>query len=268
MQRKLNILTSAYVLFLVLLYLSASLDGLLSEGVYYLAFILPVAICLWVTRTDKTGWREYLKIDMDGVRLAAPIVFPTVAVIMLISLVTSAVIFALTGKTSEVNLGDSYILALISHALVPAVLEEALFRYIPMRLLAPHSPRYAIVISAVFFALVHQDLFTIPYALVAGVIFMAVNLATDSVIPSLVIHFVNNALSVTLGFITYEGNLIILMLWLALIVLASVIMIIKNRDEYEIPLMLITDKGEGARPTAQMIIFALFTLTVAVLNLL
>ncbi len=268
MTKKLNILTGAYMLFLVLLHLSALLDGPLSEAAYYLAFILPVAICLWTTRGDELKWKEHFRIDIDDIKLVAPIVFPTISSIMLVSYVTSVVIFALTGRTNSVEIGDSYLLAIITHALLPAILEEALFRYVPMRLLAPHSPRYAIIVSAVFFALVHQDLFTIPYALLAGFIFMSLDLATDSVIPSLIIHFLNNALSVSLMFISYEGTFIIVLLWLFMVTIASIALIVKNREEYEIPLMMIFDKGEGMRLTPQMVFFALFTLAIAVLNLL
>ena len=268
MEKKLNILTLAYFAFLILLFLSGMFSGVLSEVIYYLSFILPVAVCLYLTRGDGVGWKKHLTIDKEGVTLSWPLVFPTISLIMLISYITSFIIFTLTGKTSSVDIGDSYLIALITHALIPAIFEEALFRYLPMRLIGPHSPRCAIIVSALFFALVHGDLFSIPYAFIAGLVFMAIDLATDSIIPSVIIHFINNALSVSLMFIPIPGIIYVIYIWLGLLTFASVITIKRSFEEYEIPLMLITEKGEGVRITPNMIFFALITLSLAILNIL
>lgn len=267
MRKKLNILTMAYMLFLVLLILSANLPGHWSSIVYYLAFILPIVISLFMSgeKSDPLG---YLRIDRAGVNLATPLLFPTISLVMLISYVTSLIIFAITGKTNSVDLGDSYVLALITHALIPAIFEEALFRYLPMRLIAPHSPRCAIIISSIFFGIVHMDLFSIPYALLAGFVFMAVDLATESVVPSVIIHFINNALSVSFMFIRFDYIIFLLYLLIAALTVTSVILIIKNKDEYETALIIITEKGEGVKITPQMILFVVITLAFSVINLL
>ena len=187
---------------------------------------------------------------------------------MLLSYVTSLIIFALTGKTNSIDLGDSYFLALFTHALIPAIFEEALFRYLPMRLIAPHSPRCAVVASSFFFALVHHDLFSIPYAFLAGIIFMALDLATDSVIPSIIIHFINNSISISLMFINRDAASLVLYIMILLLTVLSIIIIAKNKDKYRRLLVFVTEKGEGVRFTPEMILFAAVTLTIAVVSLL
>ena len=92
----------------------------------------------------------------------------------------------------EVVLEGGFFEAALRYALLTAVLEELIFRYLPMRLLAHRSPRAALLLSSLFFSLVHCDLFQMPYALFAGAVFMILDLAANSVIPSLVIHFLNN----------------------------------------------------------------------------
>jgi membrane protease YdiL (CAAX protease family) len=268
MQKKLNILTGAYMLFILFLHLSAAFGGILSDVIYYLGFIIPFGVCVFMTRGEGVEWKRPVRISPEGAKLFAPLVFPTVFCVMSLSALTSFLLLTLTGKTNPVDLGDSYLLAVINHALIPAIFEEILFRYLPMRLIAPHSPRYAIIFSAIFFALVHQNLFSIPYAIFAGVLFMAINLATDSIIPSIVIHFINNLVSVSLLFISQEIGKYLFCLAVLILALISLIFIIKRRKEYERPLSLITDKGEGAKITMEMILFAAFTLAVAVLNLL
>lgn len=267
MLKKLNILTMAYMLFMVLLVLSGSLPSPWSSIVYYLAFILPIVISL-VASGDKSNPRRYLNIGREGVNLASPLLFPTVSLVMLVSYVTSLIIFAITGKTSSVDLGDSYFVALITYALLPAIFEEALFRYVPMRLLAPHSPRCAIIVSAIFFGIVHMDLFSIPYALLAGFVLMSIDLAAESVIPSVVIHFINNALSISFMFLQFDYLIFLLYLIIAFLTVVSIALIIKNKDEYETALIIVTEKGEGVKITPQMVFFVLITLVFSVINLL
>ena len=268
MKKNLTILTASYTVFIFFLFLSGAFSGFLSDVIYYLAFIIPITLALLLTRKELGDMREYLTIDREGISLSWPVIFPTIAVTMLISYLTSLLIFAVTGKTNYVELGDSYILALINHALLPALLEEALFRYLPLKLIAPYSKRGAIFISAAFFALVHHNLFTIPYAFFCGVVFMALALATESIIPTIVLHFINNALSVSLGFIFYDGAALMLYIWIGLMTLLSAIYIYRKRDNYWIAMLMINDKGEGMMITTEMVLFALVTLGIAVMNLL
>lgn len=269
MQRKTSILTFNYTLFLVLLFLSGMLKGAFSEIIYYLAFAVPVVITLLLTRGDGVEKKKYLTIDSDGVRRFLPLVFPTITVIIIISILTSMLIYAVSGKTNDVDIGDSFVLALLTHALLPALLEEALFRYLPMRLLAPHSPRGAIIISAFFFSLMHADLFTIPYALFAGVILMTVDIACDSIIPSIVIHFINNALSVVM-MLMEDSPFTVLGIYAILILLTiiSIFAIVEFKDDYETALIIVSDKGEGVKFTPGMLLFAALTLAIAIMNLL
>lgn len=268
MNKKTRILSVGYLAFIALLFLSSALTGIAYEIASIFTFVIPVALCLVMTRGDGVEKRRFLRMDIEVVRSFLPLVFPTIAVTMIISYFTSLLIFVTTGQTNPVDMGDSFILALITHALMPAILEEALFRYLPLRLIAPHSPRAAIIISAFFFSLAHHSLFSIPYALVAGVILMLIDLATDSIIPSVVIHFVNNAVSVCLMFVSYHPVLVMLVYGvIILFTVASIAAIRGMRDEYETMLIVATDKGEKLQIVPEMILYAVLTLTVAVSNL-
>ena len=52
MKIKISILTFSYTLFLMLLILSGSLSGIFSSIVYYLSFLLPIGMSLFMTRDD------------------------------------------------------------------------------------------------------------------------------------------------------------------------------------------------------------------------
>ena len=266
MKRKVNILTYLYLVFMILLFLSGSISGVLGLVIYCLSFVIPIAIGIYLSRNTLTN--VSLSLGREQLGFSLPLVMPTLSVIIIISFLTSLFIFVTTGKTNSVDLGDSLVLAVLSHALIPAVLEELLFRYIPIRLLSEHSERVTILVSAFFFALVHHDFFSIPYAFLAGVIFMTVDLATGSLIPSILIHFINNLSSVIV--VMYgETSIVVTTLYLLIAILTaiSLIFIIKKRGEYTDVAKRMLYKFELTPFTVEMLIFAAINLTIAFVSL-
>lgn len=268
MQKKIDNLSLVYLLFLAMLFLSGTLSGALSTVVYFLAFVIPIAIGLYLAKDEKTDRKKYLALDYEGVRRTLPIIAPAVSVVIILSVLTSLVIYLAFGKTNSVDVGDAFLPAIIRHALIPAVLEELLFRYLPMRLLLPHSGRWTVLISAFFFALIHHDLFVIPYAFAAGVIFMVVDIAIDSVIPSMIIHFINNAISVSLLVFGDNPNFApFVYIMLGLATFLSLIDIIGGKY-YPARVKYAFKEGERAKMTPSMIAFAVITMAIAVASLL
>lgn len=268
MSRKINTLTICYTLFVVMLLLSSILNGPIFYLLYPLTFALPVLLGIFMTREEGVEKKRYLTINSEMIEDFLPFVFPIVAVTILTSFITSVIIFNLTGKTNSVDLGDSYILALITSALLPAIFEEVLFRYLPLRLLGTHSHKAAIFVSAFFFSLAHLDLFTIPYAFVGGVLLMFVDILTGSVLPSIIIHFINNALSVTMYFLA-DSPIMIFGIYAIIVVLTliSVMVICSKKEEYSESLMVMFMPGEDVKITISMILFAVLALVTAALTL-
>lgn len=268
MQKNINNLSLVYFLFLAMLFLSGTLGGALSGIVYILAFIIPLAMGLYLVKGEKAERLKYLTMDYEGARRTLPIIAPAVSVVIILSALTSFVIYLVFGRTNNVDVGDALVPAIIRHALLPAVLEEMLFRYLPMRLLLPHSRRWTVLISAIFFALIHHDLFVIPYAFAAGVIFMVVDIAVDSVIPSMIIHFINNLLSVSLLVFKDNPNFApFIYIMLGLLTLLSLIDIIGGKY-YQKRVAYAFDEGERANIPTSMIAFAVITLAIALSGLL
>lgn len=81
-------------------------------------------------------------------------------------------------------------------ALTPAIFEEFAFRGVCITCLRPLGTRFAVVVSAAIFGLMHispiQCLFAFLFGLLAG----AAYVSTGSVWTGVVIHFFNNAISV------------------------------------------------------------------------
>lgn len=88
-------------------------------------------------------------------------------------------------------------------AVVPALVEEFAVRGVIMQPLRRYGDRFAIVMSALIFALMHGNMLQIPVALVAGISLGYFAIATKSIWTSVAIHFTNNLLAVIL---TTGGN--------------------------------------------------------------
>ncbi len=94
--------------------------------------------------------------------------------------------------------GPSLVTSLLALAVLPAVAEELVFRGVLARALARRSLLLAIVLSSVVFSAYHlrpiQMLSTFPLGLALA--FLAVR--ADSIVPSMLAHFLNNAIVIVL----------------------------------------------------------------------
>ncbi len=81
-------------------------------------------------------------------------------------------------------------------AVFPAIFEEFAFRGVIMQPLRKYGDWFAIIVSGVMFGLVHGNIMQMPFAIVAGVALGYAAIVTDSLWTGIVIHFLNNFLSV------------------------------------------------------------------------
>lgn len=82
--------------------------------------------------------------------------------------------------------------AMIALVLLPAVAEELLFRGLVIRSYEKWGTKSAIVISAVFFSILHLDIMNVVATLLMGLLLAYVVVKTDSVLSGMLLHFANN----------------------------------------------------------------------------
>ncbi len=92
-------------------------------------------------------------------------------------------------------------------AVLPALIEEFAFRGVILNLLRKYSDGLAVLISGVTFGLMHGNFAQIPFALVVGLVLGYIMVKTNSLIPGIIIHFLNNALSVTFTLLSTNTDL-------------------------------------------------------------
>lgn len=95
-----------------------------------------------------------------------------------------------------------YVLNLFVLAFLPAVCEELIFRGIIFNGLRRNmKDGYAILLSAGLFALMHASLQQLLYPFLLGLVFSWLVLRTKTIISSMIVHFMNNAIVVTISFV-------------------------------------------------------------------
>lgn len=92
----------------------------------------------------------------------------------------------------------SVIPALIVIAIMPAIFEESVYRGMFYNEYSKAKPLAAMLLSALLFALMHGNLNQFTYAFFMGIVFSLLIEATDSLLSTMVLHFLTNASSVIL----------------------------------------------------------------------
>lgn len=85
-----------------------------------------------------------------------------------------------------------FVLALVTHAVMPAICEEIAYRGYLQHSLSALGPRAAIVVTALLFGATHFSLIRLLPLALLGLIFGAVVQRAGSVYPSMIMHLVNN----------------------------------------------------------------------------
>lgn len=115
------------------------------------------------------------------------------------------------------------IMFVIQIAFIPALIEEFALRGIVMQPLRKYGDRFAIVMSALVFALMHGNMIQAPFAFIAGLAIGYFVIATGSIWTGVLIHFANNLFSAVLGLISGNSSLDINTAYAVIMTLAFVL---------------------------------------------
>ena len=185
-----------------LIEIAAQIATSLTDGlVYTLSFLLPVCFFRLMSRGKPS---EPMKLSPRLPRATFAYIFAGMAVILAAAYLNYYMIsFTGYSEFAAENLWkDTYgtpqeiVMSFLTMAIIPAFVEEFLFRGLILTNLRPFGRGVAIVGSAVLFGLMHQNIQQIFYATVAGLVLGYIYEATDSIWCGILLHLVNNAFSV------------------------------------------------------------------------
>lgn len=95
---------------------------------------------------------------------------------------------------------------LILTAVLPAVCEETVHRGMLLNTKMGKNYKWTIVISSLMFGLLHMNIDQFFYATLIGLFLGYITFNTKTIYPAIIVHFVNNALSVLLTYSTVNGT--------------------------------------------------------------
>jgi len=104
----------------------------------------------------------------------------------------------------ELNSVGMLLLGILVFALLPAVCEEILFRGVILQGLRSYGIKVSVGMSALFFSIMHMNLLQIPYTFLLGIALGLVAYFTRNIWLCVIMHFINNALVLLIGYLSTE----------------------------------------------------------------
>lgn len=168
---------------------------------------------LFYLKLSKNHISDCMKTKFVKPTLFLPFLFLGMAVSMVANTAAEMVAynFSLFGLENNLDMSSSSsslfcnILYVIATAVTPAFAEEFAFRGILLGVLRKYGDSFAILVSAIMFGAMHGNIIQIPFAFMLGLIFGYITCKTNSVIPAITIHFINNFYAVLLDILQTEG---------------------------------------------------------------
>lgn len=123
--------------------------------------------------------------------------------------------------------GFGFVGVLVTVALMPAIFEECIFRGAILGGLRAFGKTGAVLVCGTLFALYHQNPAQTLYQFCCGVAFALVALRAESILPTVLAHFINNAVILTLtklGIVSFAPWLsVVLLITSSLALIGSIV---------------------------------------------
>ncbi|MBQ9977385.1 MAG: CPBP family intramembrane metalloprotease [Clostridia bacterium] len=168
-----------------------------------LIFILPLGIILYSEHLKLTDIVSFKKPKKE---FFLPIILMCIGITAFANIITNLLttLFNIAGlpvsppdfETPKGVLG--FIITLLSVAVTPALVEEFSMRGVVQGSLKRYGKGFAIGVSAILFGMMHGNLSQIPFAFILGIAIGFAVIKTDSIWTGVIIHFINNGVSVVL----------------------------------------------------------------------
>ena len=147
-------------------------------------------------------WATLLVIPLSValICLGQPLAEGFIRLVALIGYDTSAATSIIPSTPGEL------VATLILVALLPAVAEEYIFRGCIARSFARKGYVFAVFMSALLFAIMHGSPLQLVHQFLIGVVCAVLFFATRSLWPPIILHFLNNAIALVLGYVQNRGS--------------------------------------------------------------
>jgi membrane protease YdiL (CAAX protease family) len=173
------------------------------------ALLLLLAYAGGLLMVVRMGYKKYYKntgnkLSFKFSKVPIIVVLVSLAMILTMPVLTDpiSVLIPMSDywKKYFADMGDTNIFSIVTVIVAAPILEEFFFRGVILNgLLKNYSPQKAIIVSAAIFGIAHFNPWQAIPAFLGGLIMGWMYWKTNSIIPGMILHFVNNLFSTLLG---------------------------------------------------------------------
>ena len=182
----------------ILLGLDVKANILISQSLIF----VPTVVYLCISKRnvfDLIRFKKTHPLMLVLVPIIALAIIPLTTVINALSMLF--VDNQISGLSNSLVSNNSYGIALLFMAVLPAVVEETAYRGVILGNFNEGNQLTAVIMSGVLFGIMHMNLNQMAYAIVLGIIFAFLLEATGSILSTMLAHFCINGVSVSLSYI-------------------------------------------------------------------
>lgn len=188
------------------------MKAIYSYGFPFIADIAAFGVGLLVTKTDIRKKFTVKGITSGSFLKFTALSFGVVTVGSVINVIISAIAAALSGKLSDFSVNNTSalniapqnnplwleILIYLYICLLGPIMEELIFRGVLLDGLRKYGNTFGIIMSAVLFGLMHQNFSQCLPAVCMGLVWAYIAVKYNSLVPSMILHIINNSMSAVL----------------------------------------------------------------------
>lgn len=178
------------------LYIPMWLQLLLSP----LSMLVPLAVYCIITRSNPLKLIRFKKTKLCNIIMGILVMIFCYPVILVLNLISMLFVDNAMAQILPSTMAMGLPLAVLLIAVVPAIMEETVFRGCLYNTYSKRRPLAGAFLSGLLFGLMHMNFNQMPYAFFLGVILALMLEATDSIIIPMIMHFSLNAFTTVLSY--------------------------------------------------------------------
>lgn len=210
------------------------------SGIFVLSFLVPILILKGFVSAQHDNKDKIKKTDTKNILLwtimAMPVMYLSTYIVELViskmnvnpTMIDSALVF------DKSIIG--YILFFTEVAILPAILEELLFRKVMLDGAKKHGTIFAMVFTAIMFGVIHMNIPQAINAMLIGILFAYITIKSKSIVPAMLLHLINNGTQVL--FMVNESNAmainIINYVYIAVAVIGALVILVNMSKDKKI----------------------------------
>lgn len=181
-------------------------------GVHIFSMLIPFSIMAIIMRkryvspvvpTAKVGVKNFWA--WVGVGISACYVAEIITTFVILLFKIFGYELTKTDYLKPSSLAECLIL-IVSTAIVPGIIEELSLRCFSMGILLKHGKGFAIFAVSIVFGLLHGNIIQFVFAFLVGIVLAYITVQSNSVIPAMVVHGLNNGVSVLQTTLNYTSG--------------------------------------------------------------